>query len=159
MSSKPVFITRFYPRCVVAIALLLPIFLASCGTPSVTAVAEKSHQISGTYQPAPFAIERLELSFVNGRASVTLKSGQPVKVRAVIKYRGRGHFSARWRLDGVVVRQEQINLSHGSLLTLIAEDPSLFPTFIAGQHRIQLEIISPPTSLAMPSIHYFVTHE
>ena len=157
MRSMPIVFNAFTQRCM--IVFFLPWLLVSCGAPALTAAPQNDFQISGAFKPGSFAIERVEMSFANGRASTTLKPAAPVRVRAHIKYRGRGQFSARWRVDGAVVRQQSINLSHGSLLTLSPQDPALFPTFIAGRHRIQLEILSPPSSPATPAIDYFVTHE
>jgi len=109
---------------------------------------------------ADFAIQRLELSFENHLAVVTLPRGaRGPQATARIRYVGAGLLEGVWEVDGVrfapVVRQ----FSSGAEATIESPDAPPFPTETPGAHVVRFVPTRPIPTAPLPEIVYFVVDQ
>ena len=139
----------------------LSIILNACGTPNSAvysgAHTQKQLQISGASTAGQLMIERIELTDKKGRNSLSISSGQTFSPLAKIKFKGRGVLKANWVIDGQIIEQVNINLSHGSLLVLNIKPSTRIPTITPGTHKLQLKIMQPVVSFKQPELKIFVS--
>lgn len=135
--------------------------LVSCGcsmvgpAPVTAPIPEPAFRPGGGVTTGPLKVERIELSFTNGRPDATVSRGASLSARAEIRFSGNGVFRARWLQDGGVIAQEVLQVTFGPILDLPLRAP--LATFEPGRHRLVLEVIEPSTPLSPVEVTYFVT--
>ncbi len=118
-------------------------------------VPEPVFRPGGGETTGPLKVERIELTFTNGRPDATVSRGASLSARAEIRFSGNGVFRARWLQDGGVIAQEVLQVTFGPILDLPLRAP--LATFEPGRHRLVLEVIEPATPLSPVEVSYFVT--
>ena len=101
-------------------------------------------------------IDRVELTFPDGRGEASVEKDEELKLLATIRYSGTGVLRGRWEVDGVpvgVFNQPLITGMNGGSITV--ESPPL-PTFDVGSHDVRLVITYPAPSFDLPILRYFV---
>jgi len=134
--------------------------LYSCGTPTSVNISgahkQDFYKISGSSYSGKLSIERVEITDLKGKPSLTVKQGAPVIPQAIIKFKGSGIFSANWNVDGRIIEQVSLNLTHGSVLTLKPRQTTKIPTYQPGTHTLSLQINSPAVRFKAPLLKYFI---
>jgi hypothetical protein len=127
-------------------------FSANCGGGVVATLLTVNTQTTG-----PFALQRLELRFANGRGEITVpRDTRKLKAFADIVYVGSGILTAAWEVDGRTLAIIHETLTFGARKVIESPDAPEFPTFEPGLHRVTLRIISPTTDFIVPTINYYV---
>ncbi|MBU0483096.1 MAG: S8 family serine peptidase [Proteobacteria bacterium] len=109
---------------------------------------------------ADFKINRLQLSFDNGRAETTVKRNHPgLQLTAEIRFTGSGLLQGFWEVDGRILSHVNQHLAFGQTVTLKTPATPAIPTFVEGPHRARLVITSPVSDFTLPEAIYYVTSE
>ena len=137
---------------------LIPILLllAACGSPMINNAMPASYQLSGGLQSGHFAISRIELKFSSGRTDMTVKRGELLQAMAEISFTGQGILRGAWLIDQQIEEQVNINLDHGSHLTVSLKHPFDSATLTPGYHHLSLQLQQPVTSFRLPKLTFFV---
>jgi hypothetical protein len=103
-------------------------------------------------------ITRMQLSFDNERAEITVKRNQPgLKARVDIRFDGSGLLRGYWEVDGRILSNVSQNLVYGNTLRLSTPDIPFLPTFADGTHRVRFVITQPAQEIEFPQAIYYVT--
>lgn len=120
------------------------------------------HIINGVFSEAIGAasleISRVELYFENHRAEITTERNfRKLKAYALIRSTGSGLLQGYWKVDNQILSQVSRHVTAGQ--TVIIETPEVppLPTFNPGTHLVTFEIISPSSTIPLPTALYFVT--
>lgn len=125
-------------------------------TVDITGTDEKASTLSDKV-----FIERLELSFPNGRLSQSIRQNtKGFYATARFKYLGNGPLTIRWLVDGRVVSQSIEILSFGHEVKIRSDkNKTYLPTFQRGTHSVAIEFRNKSglIALATRKILYYVT--
>jgi hypothetical protein len=102
-------------------------------------------------------ITRVELYFENHRAEITTELNFPkLKAYALVRSTGSGLLQGYWKVDTQILSQISRHVTAGE--TIILETPEVppLPTFNPGTHLLRFEIISPSSTIPLPTALYFV---
>lgn len=150
-----------YQNSIRLLASFAFLMLSACGTPGGVIHSgthtQKHIKITGGSTSGQLSIERLELTDQNGRNSFNVVKGKKITPLATIKFSGRGVLTGQWLVDGKIIEQINVNLSHGSLLNLRLKPSTRIPAFIPGSHKLQLKINQPAVNFKYPVLKFFVT--
>lgn len=107
---------------------------------------------------ADLRITRMQLSFENERAEITVKRNQPgLKARVDIRFDGSGLLRGYWEVDGRVLSNVTQNLVYGNAIRLTTPEIPFLPTFVDGTHRVRFVITQPVQEIEFPQAIYYVT--
>lgn len=150
---------RVIPARALSACLFAGLLAGGCSTvgpaPATAPIPEPVFRPGGGDTAGPLRVERIELTFANGRPDATVSRGASLSARAEIRFSGNGVFRARWLQDGGVIAQEVLQVTFGPILDLPLRAP--LATFEPGRHRLVLEVIEPATPLSPVEVSYFVT--
>ncbi len=103
-------------------------------------------------------ITRVELYFENHRAEITTERNvQKLKAYALIRSTGSGLLQGYWKVDNQILSQVSQHVTAGQTVILETPEVSPLPTFNPGTNLVRFEIISPPSTIPLPTALYFVT--
>lgn len=124
-------------------------------------VAQKDLSINiATPATSELTITRMQLSFDNGRAEITVNRNQPgLRANADIRFDGSGLLKGYWEVDGRLLSQVNQHLTYGKSIRLTSPATPFLPTFVEGSHRVRLVITSPENQIPFPEAIYYVTSE
>jgi hypothetical protein len=79
---------------------------------------------------------------------------------ATLAYNGSGTLRGLWKVDGQIIDQVTRHLTAGtSLIAITSPVTPGFPTYAAGIHRVEFEVLDPPPGFPLPVIFYYVSDE
>jgi hypothetical protein len=107
---------------------------------------------------AGLEIQRLELSFADGRAQATITRNGKLRAHADILYSGAGLLEGYWEADGRIIGRISRHLAGSGTIT-IPGPPTPIPTIDPGTHQLRFVVTEPAASFSAPSLIYFVEPE
>ncbi len=142
----------------ITLTSILFLVLFYCGNVLAVAPIDVEIGVKGTggTTGGPLTINRVELTFDNGRGDITVALNDLIKARAYINYTGNGVLSYKWLVDGRVIQEGSRTLIYGTDIIIEADDIPPFPTFEPGLHTVTFQITNPVVSFTIPSITYNV---
>jgi len=103
-------------------------------------------------------IQRLALSFADGRAEVTTTRNGKVRAHADILYDGAGLLEGYWEADGRVIGRISRHLADNGAVSLPGPAAPI-PTFDPGTHQLRFVVTAPETVFSSATLVYFVEPE
>ncbi len=103
-------------------------------------------------------IQRLELSFADGRGQATTPRNGKLRAHADLLYSGTGLLEGYWEADGRIIGRISRHLAGNGTVT-IPGPAARIPTFDPGTHQLRFVVTTPATSFSAPSLIYFVEPE
>ncbi len=103
-------------------------------------------------------IQRLELSFADGRAQATTPRNGKLRAHADLLYSGAGLLEGYWEADGRIIGRISRHLAGNGTVT-IPGPAARIPTFDPGTHQLRFVVTAPAASFSAPSLIYFVEPE
>ncbi len=146
--SKPVRIQLF--------SILFIFLLNGCGSAMIRNGQAAPYQLTGSYQRGSFTLNRVELTFISGRPDLTAKRGDLIQAVAQINFSGQGNFRANWLVDDFIIESVNINLTHGSHLTLSLKHPLDSHSLQSGYHFLRLQVQQPAVNFNLPRLKFFL---
>lgn len=107
---------------------------------------------------AGLVIQRLALSFADGRSEITTTRNGKVRAHADILYGGAGLLEGYWEADGRVIGRISRHLAGNGTVT-IPGPATPVPTFDPGTHQLRFVVTAPETAFSTATLVYFVEPE
>ncbi len=123
--------------------------------PVIALLVLAGNHASPAYSAPVLKIERVVLSFENGRPEATVNRNQAINAIAEIKSSGSGLLEGHWEVDGKMLAKASLHVTAGQSVRLRSPASPPLPTFDPGAHVVRF-VITKPAEPASASILYFV---